>query len=59
MYHRVGVLTVRDGKLPHIRKYINTQAPVRASQMEAFGYAQGWPFAAALSSCQIDFGGYL
>src|SRR6202051_2333622 len=39
-------ITVRDGKVTHIREYIDTQALARASQMDASGVAERWPAAA-------------
>ena len=37
--HFVFDITVRDGKLAHIREFIDTQALARAAQMDASGLA--------------------
>src|ERR1700692_3767661 len=39
-------ITVRAGKVTHIREYIDTQALARASQRDASGVAERWPAAA-------------
>jgi ketosteroid isomerase-like protein len=35
----IFAITVRDGRLTHIREYVDTQALARAAQMDAFGPA--------------------